>query len=96
MRSIEEVRRQREAILACAHQHGATRVRVFGSVSRFTTTPDSDLDLLVAYAPGTSLTDHIALSQSLRALLKVPVDVVSEGGLSPLLREQVLQDAVDL
>lgn len=59
-------------------------------------TEGSDVDLLVRYAPDRSLIDHIAFSQSLHRLLKVPVDVISESGLSPFLRERVLQDAVDL
>lgn len=96
MFSIHDIHSQRDAILACAREHGAIRVRIFGSFSRGEETEGSDVDLLVRYAPNSSLIDHIAFSQSLHRLLKVPVDVVSEGGLSPFLRERVMQDAVDL
>ena len=96
MYSIVDIRSRRDAILACAREHGAPRVRIFGSLSRGEETEASDIDLLVRYAPDRSLIDHIALSQSLHRLLNVPVDVVSEGGLSPFLREQVLQEAVEL
>lgn len=39
----------REAILKIASQHGAYRIRVFGSVARGETTKDSDIDFLVDY-----------------------------------------------
>jgi len=44
--------------------------------------------------PGRSLLDLVALKQDLEDLLGCQVDVVTEGGLSPYLREQVLREAV--
>ena len=94
--TLEQIRSQRESILACARQHGAIRVRLFGSVARGQAGPGSDVDFLIQYEPERSLIDHISLIESLASLLQVPVDVVSEGGLSPHLRDHVLQDAVEL
>jgi predicted nucleotidyltransferase len=96
MITLEEIRKMREPILACAKQHGAIRVRLFGSVSRGEARAGSDVDFLVQYEPERSLVDHISLIQELASLLKVDVDVVSERALSARLREQVLLDAVDL
>lgn len=56
-------------------------MRLFGSVARGDETPDSDIDFLVDFAPGTSLFDLVDLIADLRALLGVSVDVVSTGGL---------------
>ncbi|HKO46523.1 MAG TPA: nucleotidyltransferase family protein [Polyangiaceae bacterium] len=57
---------------------------------------DSDLDLLVGLEPGRSLLDIVAIKQDLEDLLGYPVDVVTEGGLSPYLRERILAEALPL
>lgn len=54
---------------------------VFGSVARGEETPTSDIDFLVDFEPGSSLFDLLHISEELEALLGVPVDVVSTGGL---------------
>ncbi|WP_232822533.1 nucleotidyltransferase family protein [Thermus sediminis] len=43
-----------------------------------------------------SLLDHVRLKLALEDLLGMPVDVVSEGGLSPRIREWVLKEAIPL
>lgn len=73
----------REAILALAHEHRATHVRVFGSVARGEDVSGSDLDLLVTFEPGATTFDLADLIASLEKLTEVQVDVVSEGGLRP-------------
>ncbi|MGA3072289.1 MAG: nucleotidyltransferase domain-containing protein [Bryobacteraceae bacterium] len=61
----EAVREQREAILRVAAKHGATQVRLIGSVARGEARPDSDLDLLAKWQEGTSLLDQAALKLEL-------------------------------
>jgi hypothetical protein len=80
-------------ILRIARTHGAVTVRVFGSRARGDAKPQSDLDLLVGLEPGRSLLDVVAIRQDLEDLLGYSVDVVTEGGLSPYLRERVLSEA---
>jgi predicted nucleotidyltransferase len=84
----------RPEIVAVAASHGATNVRVFGSAARNEPREGSDLDLLVRMEEGHSLFDLIALSQEDR--LGVSVDVLSESGLSPYLRDRILSEAVPL
>lgn len=86
----------RDKIARIASEHGARNVRVFGSAGRGQAGPSSDLDLLVEMADGRNLFDLIALSNELEDTLGVEVDVVSEGGLSPYLRERILAEAVPL
>lgn len=71
-------------------------MRVFGSVPRGEASGDSDLDLLVDMAEGRSLFDLVALSDELEEALGVDVDVVTEGSLSPYLRDRILAEAVAL
>lgn len=86
----------RSEISRIAAAHGAQNVRVFGSVRRDQATSDSDLDLLVDMAEGRSLFDLIALSNDLEEVLGVEVDVVTEEGLSPYIRDRILAEAVVL
>jgi predicted nucleotidyltransferase len=86
----------RNDILSLAERHGARNVRVFGSVVRGDARPDSDVDILVDMEPGRSLFDLGGLLYDLQSLLGVDVDVVTEKGLRPRIRAQVMQEAVPL
>jgi hypothetical protein len=90
------VRDSRAKIVRIAASHGARNVRVFGSAVRGEAGPASDLDLLVEMTEGRNLFDLIALSNDLEDTLGIEVDVVSEGGLSPYLRDRILAEAVAL
>lgn len=97
IQSIEMVLKEKRAdILRLAEQHGATQVRLFGSVRRGEARPDSDIDFLVEMAPDRSLLDRIALIQDLEDLLGRPVDVVTDKTLHHVIRAAVLQQVVPL
>ncbi|MFQ6025955.1 MAG: nucleotidyltransferase family protein [Dehalococcoidia bacterium] len=80
----------------CCSQHGASNLRVFGSVARGEATEESDIDLLVEMEAGRSLLDRAALVVDLEQLLGCKVDVATEKVLKPSIRERVLRDAVPL
>jgi predicted nucleotidyltransferase len=86
----------RDRILRIAGEHGARRVRIFGSLARGDAHRDSDLDLLVELEHGRSLLDLVAIKQDIEDLLGIEVDVVTEPSLSPYIRDQVLKEAVAL
>ena len=90
------IRKKRSRILAIAGRHGARNLRVFGSVARGETGPESDLDLLVEMEPGRSLLDHIALIQDLEEDLGCRVDVVTEKALKERYRKKILEEVVPL
>ena len=87
---------RRRQILDLAACHGVRNVRVFGSVVGGDDRPESDLDLLVDVDPGRSLLDVIGLEQDLEQLLGRKVDVLTEHGLSPYLRQRILAEAAPL
>jgi len=97
MTAIEQLLHERRTdILQLATRHGARRVRIFGSIIRGTATEGSDIDLLVAFEPDRSLLDLIGFKQDLQELLGREIDVVSEGGLSPYLKDRILREAQPL
>ena len=96
MMTLALVRGKRGRLLDLAARHGARNVRVFGSMARGESDLASDLDLLVDLEPGRSLIDLGALLADLECELGARVDVVTEAGLRPALRERVLSDAVPL
>ncbi len=97
MALLDTLQERREDILRVAARHGAFNVRVFGSVLRREETPDSDIDFLVDYDveqitpwfPGGLLMD-------LQDLLGRKVDIVTDRGISPRIRERVLAEAKEL
>ena len=95
--TIEEaVNIKREEIKRIAEQHGATNVRLFGSVARGEAQEDSDIDLLVDVTAQTSSWFPIGLILDLEKLLGRRVEVVTERALNIDLRENVLREAVPL
>lgn len=96
MATADRLQASREKIRHIAYMHGASDVRVFGSAARGELRDDSDIDLLVRMEPGRSLLDLIALSQELELLLDKKVDVLTEGGISPYLRDRIYAEAIPL
>jgi hypothetical protein len=94
---IEEILRgRRREILEIAERHGARNVRVFGSVARGEARPDSDVDFLVGRGPTRTPFFPGGLLMDLQDLLGRKVQVCTEGGLHPRLRDRILKEAVTL
>jgi len=87
---------RRAEILRIATKHGALDLRVFGSVARGEIRPDSDVDFLVKAGPETSSWFPAGFILDLEELLGRKVDVVTEAALHPMIREQVMREAVPL
>jgi predicted nucleotidyltransferase len=95
--TLEELlKAKREEILEVCARYGARQVRVFGSVARGEADEQSDIDFLVELEPGRTLLDLGGLQYDLEQLLGRQVDVVTERGLKPRIRERVLREAVPL
>ena len=87
------VRLKRDEILEIARRHGASNLRVFGSVARGESTPDSDLDLLYDVVGPTTPWFPGGLLADLEDLLGRRVDVVDAKALHRRIRDRVLVEA---
>ena len=95
--TLQELRTtKRDEILLIAARRGARNVRVFGSVARGDDDERSDIDFLVDLEPDRGLFDLSGLLIDLEAALQSHVDVVTERGLRPRIRDRVLREAVPL
>ena len=92
----QRLKEKRQQILSLAAKHGATNIRVFGSVARGQAGPSSDVDLLVDMRADHSLLDRVSLILDLEEVLGQKVDVATERVLRPELRARVLREAVPL
>ena len=80
-------------VLALARRHGASNLRIYGSIAKGQEHNGSDLDLLVDLAADQTLLGLIRLRQELEDLLGCPVDVTEAETLHPLIRSEILAQA---
>lgn len=94
---LTELRAQKGAITKLGNLYGARRIRVFGSVARGEDKPDSDVDFLVDFPRGYDLfAQRLPLAERLAELLHRRVELVPEHELNRHIRDQVLDEAVEL
>lgn len=95
--SREEAIDQLRSVEADIRALGVVRLALFGSVLRNEARPDSDVDVLISFAPGQKSFDRfIALCQLLEACLGRRVEVVTTEALSPFLGPRILAEAEDV
>lgn len=87
---------QREAILALTAKYGAFNVRVFGSVARGEAAPDSDVDFIMQFKPGTSIFDLVGLWLDLKEMLGREVDLIADHPSGGRIMRIALKEAVPL
>ena len=93
MRPSQTLASKRHRIQALATAHGASCLRVFGSVARGSDHEGSDVDLLVDLPPGTSLLKIVGLQLDIEDELGVKVDLCTERELHPDLKLRILAEA---
>ncbi len=75
---------------------GVTRAAVFGSFARGEAEPGSDIDLLIEPPRGMTLFDFVRLKDELEGILCTEVDLLSYRGLSPHLKDRILESTVTI
>ena len=86
MALLDTLLTKRAEVLGTASRHGASNVRLFGSVARRSDTPSSNVDILIDLAEDRGFSDFLALAEELEELIGRKVDLVTSRGLSPYLK----------
>ncbi|MBL8130335.1 MAG: nucleotidyltransferase domain-containing protein [Anaerolineae bacterium] len=94
--TLSDLRERREEILATAARHGAHNIRVFGSVARGDTNPESDVDLIVCFREGASIFDQVGLWLDLQELLGCEIDLIADHPSGGKFMQRALKEAVAL
>lgn len=94
--SGQRVALHRDELLEVLRRHGVTNPEIFGSTARGDDREDSDLDLLVDFAPGTDLIDMANIKAELEAVLGASVDLIPRDGLKDRVRISAALDVVPL
>ena len=87
---------KRAEVLNAASRHGASNVRLFGSVARRSETASSDVDILIDLARDRGFSDFLALAEELEELIGRKVDLVTSRGLSPYLKRLIEEEIFSL
>ncbi|MBI5154421.1 nucleotidyltransferase family protein [Candidatus Poribacteria bacterium] len=84
------------AIAEFCQLHRIRKLSLFGSILRDDFTPESDVDILVEFEPGTGigLMGMVRLERELSGLLARKVDLRTAGDLSEYFVDEVLKEAV--
>jgi len=77
-----------------SRKFGIRDLALFGSTSRDTAGPQSDIDILVAFEGAADSSHYFGLQFYLEDLLGIPVDLVTDKALRPELRPYVEQEAI--
>ncbi len=96
MNTLSILRSRRSEILALATKHGASNVRLFGSVARGEDREDGDVDFLVDMQETSSLFDLIGLQQDMERVIGRKVDVLTPNGINRYLKDRILGEATPL
>jgi predicted nucleotidyltransferase len=75
---------------------GVKSLALFGSVARGEASPDSDVDLLVEFSVPVGLFEFVRLKLRLEQILGCEVDLVTPDALRPTMKDDILQEAVDV
>ncbi len=88
----------RESLENFCRRYRIQRLALFGSVLRNDFRPDSDVDVLVTFAPGArvSFVTLGRMQQELNGLFWRNVDLVPQDGLKPIIRADILESAREI
>ena len=77
-------------------RYNVRELGIFGSYSRGEQKKTSDVDILVRFNPNATLFDFVGLGNYLEEKLKIKVDVVSERGIRPELKNNIIKGVLKI
>lgn len=93
-----KIRIPQKSLESFCRRYQVSRVALFGSVLRDDFRPDSDVDILVSFAPEARISFLTLgrMKRELSELLQRPVDLVPQEGLKPAIRDEVLANSREI
>ena len=82
-----------EALAEICARNDIGRLRVFGSFARGDESESSDLDLIADFISRKTLLDLVRIEREFSEQVGRKVDLLTEGGISPYLRDRILRGA---
>lgn len=79
-------------LIEICRENDVAMVGLFGSTARDEETEKSDIDLLVKFAKRKSLLAVVKLERELSEALGKKVDLLTEGAISPYIRDTIFRD----
>jgi len=97
MKSIAKLKVQLNVLMPLLKEkYGVDTLELFGSYVRAEQTRKSDLDILVTFSKPYNLWELMDVKEFLTEKLHVKVDLVPKDSVKPLLKEQILQEAIPI
>lgn len=84
----------RKKIMERLKNEGAVYIAIFGSYLRGEETPESDIDVLVRFSEPKGLLELVKIQRELSESIGKKVDLVTEGSLSPLIRDEIQREVL--
>jgi len=73
-------------------KNGIVRAGIFGSYARGEQRKNSDIDILIEF--NGSLLKLVKLEREIEENLKIKVDIITYGGINPLLKKRILNEEI--
>ena len=97
MDTLEELKSKLEAIKPTLKaRFKVETIGIFGSYSRGQQTKKSDLDILVTFSEPIGVYGFIEVEEFIKKKLGVKVDLVQKGALLPMIKDQILNETVQV
>ena len=93
-KKVEEIKKK---IVPILRKNNVVRAGIFGSYARGEQKENSDIDILVEINDKKfSLLDLVGLEMEIKSILKKEIDLLTYKGISPYLRDRILEEEVRL
>ena len=96
-RVMEDFEEMKKKIVKILKKNKVVRAGIFGSYARGEQKENSDIDILVEINDKKfSLLDLVGLEMEIKSILKKEIDLLTYKGISPYLRDRILEEEVRL
>ncbi len=97
MRTTQQLKKELSFLMPTLEkQYHVGSLEIFGSYARSESSNKSDIDLLITFSQPYSLWGLLDVKEFLTEKLQLKVDLVPKDSIKPMLKEQILQEAISI